>query len=134
MKDFLFILLRFHDSFSSKQLLRYFWNQETCNRFCSKNLEDTIRAIKLRSKWILIQQDFHLVFFTTLVPRIYQNLFFFFSCITWKHFFIQNIIYTKAFLDFYQGLLIIKGDCSHSCFCTCSRRVKEHYQKGAMKS
>ena len=83
-----------------------------------KYLEDITRAIKSRSKWKLIQQDFHLVFFVAL--SLESNNFDFLLLHPIKTLFHLKICYTKAFLDFYRDLLIIQGERLDNRNCRCS--------------
>ena len=90
-----------------------------------KYLEDITRAIKSRSKWKLIQQDFHLVFFVAFE----SNNFVFLLRHPIKTLFHLKICYTKAFLDFYRDLLIIQGERLDNRNCRCSIKIREHNQK-----
>ena len=72
-------------------------------------------------------------FFCYLLARIKQIYFIFFLHYM-KRLLHLKICYTEVLLDFYLNLLIIQKECLDSRNCTCSRKIREHSQKGAMAS
>lgn len=115
------------------------------NEFFSKYLGDITRAINSRSKWKLIQQDFYLfclfvclflcllLLFCHLLARI-KHIYFILLLHYMKRLLHLKTCYTEVLLDFYLDLLIIQKECLDSRNCTCSRKIREHSQRGAIGS
>ena len=72
-------------------------------------------------------------FFCYLLARI-KHIYFILLLHYMKRLLHLKTCYTEVLLDFYLDLLIIQKECLDSRNCTCSRKIREHSQRGAMAS